>query len=126
MHKPRQNKNTKGKTAPVKPVPNNDALNGKWIAMIVVLLAVTYIIYTPALKNTLTGWDDKNYITIDKDIQKLDAAHLSKIFALKSACIMGMGNYHPLTMLSYAIEYSYAKLNPRVYHTTNIILHLIN
>ena len=125
MQKPKQN-NIK-KVIPKKSViVNNDKLNGKWIAIIIAMLVATYIVYSPALKNTLTGWDDKNYITIDKDIQKLDAAHISKIFALKTACIMGMGNYHPLTMLSYAIEYSYDKLNPKVYHTTNIILHLIN
>jgi hypothetical protein len=105
MQKPKQNIKAKGNTK--KPViVSNDKLNGKWIAIIIAMLVATYIIYTPALKNTLTGWDDKNYITIDKDIQKLDAAHLAKIFALRSACIMGMGNYHPLTMLSYAIEYS--------------------
>jgi tetratricopeptide (TPR) repeat protein len=125
MQKPKHN--TSIKVNPKKPViVSNDKLNGKWIAIIIAMLVATYIVYTPALKNTLTGWDDKNYITIDKDIQKLDAAHIAKIFALKTACIMGMGNYHPLTMLSYAIEYSYDKLNPRVYHTTNIILHLIN
>ena len=119
--------NIKGKVNLQKPViVNNDKLIGRWIAIIVAMLVATYIVYTPALKNTLTGWDDKNYIIIDKDIQKLDAAHISKIFALKTACVMGMGNYHPLTMLSYAIEYSYDKLNPKVYHTTNIILHLIN
>lgn len=117
----------KNKAVPAKNINNRyEKLNSRWIISIIGLMAFTYIIYTPALKNTLTGWDDKNYITINKDIQKLDAEHLKNFFSLKPACVMGMGNYHPLTMLSYAIEYSYAKLDPAVYHTTNIILHLIN
>jgi tetratricopeptide (TPR) repeat protein len=124
MQKPKQNKNTKSNIPPKKIVPQyNDKLSGKWMAIIVAMIAITFIIYTPALKNTLTGWDDKNYITIDKDIQKLDAAHIAKIFDLKSSYV---GTYLPLTMLSYMLEYNYDKLNPKVYHTTNIILHLIN
>lgn len=126
--KPQQKqKQQKSKAVPKKIASDlSDKLSGKWIIAIIGMLVLTYIIYTPAFKNKLTSWDDKNYITIDKDIQKLDAEHVKKIFALESACKMGMGNYHPLTMLSYAIEYHYAKLDPVVYHTTNIILHLIN
>jgi len=37
-----------------------------------------------------------------------------------------MGNYHPVTMLSYAIEYKIFGLSASGYHTTNWLLHLIN
>jgi tetratricopeptide (TPR) repeat protein len=37
-----------------------------------------------------------------------------------------MGHYHPLTLLSYALEYRFFKLNPFAYHLTNLILHLMN
>lgn len=37
-----------------------------------------------------------------------------------------MANYHPLTILSYAIEYHFVQLNPKLYHVTNIIIHLLN
>lgn len=37
-----------------------------------------------------------------------------------------MGNYHPVTLLSYALEYEFAGPNARVFHVTNIILHTIN
>ena len=36
-----------------------------------------------------------------------------------------MGNYHPLTMLSYSIEYQLFGLNPFYYHLDNLILHLL-
>lgn len=37
-----------------------------------------------------------------------------------------MGNYHPITMISYAVEYKISKLDPKTYHTNNVLLHLIN
>ncbi len=37
-----------------------------------------------------------------------------------------MGHYHPLTLLSYSLEYRFFKLNPFAYHLTNLILHLMN
>jgi protein O-mannosyl-transferase len=37
-----------------------------------------------------------------------------------------MGNYHPLTMLSYSVEYSLFKLNPKPYHIVNLVIHLLN
>ncbi|MBL0267099.1 MAG: hypothetical protein IPP99_00025 [Chitinophagaceae bacterium] len=32
-----------------------------------------------------------------------------------------MGNYHPITMISYAVEYKISKLDPKTYHTNNVL-----
>lgn len=109
---------------PKQTIVQQNSLNIKWVVALLSLIVITYIVYTPALKNSLTGWDDKNYIIENKLIHKLNADVISKLFSVKEGSIMG--NYHPITMLSYAMEYDYAKLNPKVYHTTNIVLHLIN
>src|SRR5213078_2787736 len=37
-----------------------------------------------------------------------------------------LGNYHPLTMLSFAIEYHFWGLNEAGYHIVNVLLHLLN
>ena len=37
-----------------------------------------------------------------------------------------MGNYHPLTMLSLAIEYALVKEQTWLYHLDNLILHTLN
>jgi len=37
-----------------------------------------------------------------------------------------MGNYHPLTILSYAVEYHMAGSSPFLYHFDNILFHLLN
>lgn len=36
------------------------------------------------------------------------------------------GHYHPLTLCSLALDYRIGEFNPRAYHTTNLILHLLN
>ena len=95
----------------------------KWMG-IIPLLILTYLAYTPALKNSITGWDDNNYITENKDIRQLNTDFIKKSFAPHSGYVMG--NYHPLTMISYALEYKSGKLNPKTFHTTNVLLHLIN
>jgi len=35
-------------------------------------------------------------------------------------------NYQPLVFLTYAIEYHFFELNPKVFHTTNVLFHLLN
>ena len=35
-------------------------------------------------------------------------------------------NYHPLTMLSLAIDYTFDKLNPYYYHLNNVLIHILN
>lgn len=37
-----------------------------------------------------------------------------------------MGNYHPFTILTFAIEYYFFGLNETGYHTVNLLLHLMN
>ncbi len=36
-----------------------------------------------------------------------------------------MGNYHPLTILSYALEYSYVSFEPWLYHFDSLALHVV-
>ena len=89
-----------------------------WIILILIL---TVLIYLNAIKNGFVNWDDNNYIHNNPYIKGLSISNLKDIFT-KSY----FANYHPLTTLTYAIEYSLFKLNPLPYHFFNISLHLIN
>lgn len=124
-NRPAANKKESGKSA--SPLASKGKSPGKnkarWL-WILPLIIFSYIIYTPALKNTITGWDDKNYIVENTDIRHFDADFLKKSFSLHTGYVMG--NYHPLTMISYALEYKYSQLNPKTFHTTNVLLHLVN
>ncbi len=89
------------------------------------LILVTVFIYFKSLNNQLTAWDDKNYVSENPDIQTLHKD--SVVYTLKHTFSTNvMGNYHPLTMLSYCMEYAKFKLNPKPYHITNLLLHLLN
>jgi tetratricopeptide (TPR) repeat protein len=84
--------------------------------MAVVLL--TFIAFFPALKGEFTNWDDSGYVTENMMIRGMN---LKEIF---SSYVQG--NYHPLTMLSYAFEYHFVQLKPWLYHFDNVLLHCLN
>lgn len=91
-----------------------------YIPMLIISITVIFI-YLPAFKNDFVNLDDPGYIIKNDVIKSISWDNIKHIFS-KSY----MGNYHPLTMLSYMIEYKIAGLNPFIYHLTNIILHIFN
>ncbi|HLP18886.1 MAG TPA: tetratricopeptide repeat protein [Chitinophagales bacterium] len=89
----------------------------KWLP--VVLVAITFMVYFNSLHNEfLNTWDDNYYVTGNKDLQSLDA--------LKPFTEYRAGNYHPLTMLSLYADYKVWGLSASGFHTTNMLLHLLN
>ena len=88
---------------------------------LVVILSATFFSYQPAMDAKLTNWDDNKYVTENPAIRELSGKNLKAL--LKNDF---EGNYHPVTMLTYAYNYSQGKLDPGVYHRTNIFLHLLN
>lgn len=89
-----------------------------WPAMLLVIAAV---VFWPSLFNGFTNWDDPAYLMENKVIQSLNGQQLKYVFTH-----FVEGNYHPLTMLSYAIEYQIIGFQPWLYHLNNLLLHLLN
>ncbi len=89
-----------------------------WTAIIVV---ATLVVFFPTLFNELTNWDDHAYINENPHIKALSLENIRWIFSNPF-----MGNYHPLTMISMAIDYKINELNPFVFHFTNLLLHTGN
>jgi len=89
-----------------------------WITFI---LTATLIFYFPTFKNKLVDWDDNIYILNNPYIFSLGITNIKNIFSS-----FFNANYHPLTMLSYAIEYAISGESPLLYHSTNAVLHLLN
>ncbi len=93
----------------------------KYNLQIILVLSVL-ILYTPSLKNDfLTNWDDESYVVRNADIQSFNISNIQKVFSSYY-----VGHYHPITMLSYMFDASIDGLNPKVFHTTNMLLHIIN
>src|ERR1035437_569568 len=89
---------------------------------ILTVLGITIAVFFPSLFNGFVlNWDDATYITENESIKALNWAHLKTI----STGYVN-GNYHPLTILSYAIEYAICGVKPFLYHLDNLILDLLN
>lgn len=88
----------------------------------VVLAVLALLVYGSATTNGLLNWDDNFYITESAYLKNLSWVGIKGIFTAYL-----VGNYHPLTLLSYAIEYAAAgRIDPVLMHTTNILLHALN
>lgn len=87
----------------------------------IIIIAAILLAYSTAFKNGITNWDDGVYITDNPLIKSLSWDNIKAIFSTNVA-----SNYHPLTILTYAIEYSFWEANPLIYHLVNVIIHLLN
>ncbi len=116
-----ESKKVKFKQSAVAKIPKNIIL--LWIGIISIL---TIIAYYPSFDNELTNWDDDEYVTKNIYLKDLSFDNIKEIFKESSF----MGNYHPLSLLSLSIDYSIGgedengKIDPFMYHFTNILLHL--
>ncbi len=93
----------------------------KTIIFLFLILILTSAAFLPSLKNGFVNWDDGAYVTENPLIKSLSWSSARKIFSSFHET-----NYHPLPLISYALEYHFFGLNPRAYHATNLILHLLN
>lgn len=119
MNRPKtpSRQSAKGKAAshpPARPKAGS-AFPLVWLA---VLLVLTGAVYWPMLHNQFTNWDDEKYVLSNGLLAGPDwQGILSKPVA---------SNYHPLTVLSLALNYQMTQLRPISYLATNWILHLAN
>ena len=80
------------------------------------------MVYWPLSHAALISYDDPEYLTWNVDIQ-----HGLTLDALKWAFTTGYtGNWHPLTWVSYMLDYQFFGGTPGAMHMTNVALHLLN
>ncbi len=110
-HKIKQHKNEK----------INYKYNKEFGKYALILLLITALTFIHSLSNGFVDWDDFEYIANNAYLRDLSFNGIIKIFSESY-----FSNYHPFTTLTYAIEYQLSGLNPKVFHFTNYLLHLIN
>ena len=112
---PRQEK------AGAQPLPHAVPVLEKYGNLIwIVAIAVTVFLFLKVcLLNQITNWDDPGYFKDNLLVKDLSSEGIKNIFSMAV-----MGNYHPLTILSYALEYGAARLDPYIYHRDNLLLHI--
>lgn len=82
------------------------------------LLSLVFIGHVNSLKNEFLNWDDNAYVVNNpyiKDFSLENIKHLVFDFYV--------GEWFPLQMISYLIDYKLWHLNPAGYHITNLIFH---
>lgn len=86
------------------------------------ILILTALIFTPSLSGDFTNWDDDNYVTSNQIIKGLSFDYLKLIFTTPIS-----SNYHPITMLSLAVNYVISGASSSFsYHLVNLLFHLLN
>ncbi|RYZ47249.1 MAG: tetratricopeptide repeat protein [Sphingobacteriales bacterium] len=91
------------------------------ILLPLVLAVVTVLAYLKVFSAGFISWDDTEYVLNNPDIRAINGTNLKLWFSS-----FYVGNYHPLTMFSYAIDWMIGKEEATVYHTTNLVLHVLN
>ncbi|HET9253171.1 MAG TPA: tetratricopeptide repeat protein [Candidatus Eisenbacteria bacterium] len=89
-----------------------------WIPLSIAL--VTLLAMGPSLQNGFTNWDDPEYVLENPLVRDLSPSGLRAI-----ATSFLDGNYHPLTVLSLALDYRFSGLDPSGYHRTNVAIHVL-
>ncbi len=100
--------------------PNNSK---RWhLIALFTLVAVTFLLYASTLGHGFIFiWDDYKYVVNNPDIQGFSLVNLKAVFTKYY-----IGNYAPLHLISYMLDYQLWGLNPAGYHFGNVLLHAIN
>ncbi len=82
-------------------------------------IALTFLAFLPALSADFVNWDDNDYVTNNEMIRSFSS--FGKFFTTTV-----QGNYHPLTMISLAVNYAISGESAFSYHLFNVLFHLVN
>lgn len=86
------------------------------------LAAFTLAIYNPVTHHPFVNYDDDRYVTENAHVrQGLTASTFA--WALTST---EQANWHPLTWMSHALDFSLFRQNPAGHHFTSVLLHCVN
>ncbi|MCS7037734.1 MAG: tetratricopeptide repeat protein [Saprospiraceae bacterium] len=101
--------------APKKVVVAGDRFPWGWV---LALMAFTGVLFWPMLSNQFTNWDDQFYVVENALLRGPD---WKGIFSQPV-----VSNYHPLTILTLALNYQLSELKPFSYYFINWLLHIVN
>ena len=90
-------------------------------AFILIIVFLTALIYSSAVNNDFTTWDDNHYVTGNRYIKDFSKEGVKKLWTERT----GMGGTR-LTLTSFMIDYKLWGLNPKLYHAENVLWHILN
>jgi len=87
----------------------------------IILSIVAFCLY-PVLLNDWVNWDDPLYVLGNPLVHELNGDSFRAAFTTPEV----VGLYHPLTILSLAVDYHFWAQDAFGFHLTNLIFHLFN
>lgn len=90
----------------------------------VLIIVLGFSVYMNSLNGRFV-WDDEDLVK--NNIYIKDRSYIGKIFTedIEGGAGKRSSLYHPFQIFTYAIDYSFWKLNPLGYHLTNVLLHIL-
>ncbi len=129
MNKPRKHIPKKAPAVAVKPKQqaavkqSSMSSRDRDIALLAGVSIIIFICFRYALHNQfLSDWDDWIYIPKNRFIKAFTAENFHNMLFKD----ITLNYYHPITLLSLALNYHFSQLDPWAYYFTNILLHIIN
>lgn len=113
------NRNLKN-VKPTRKEKNLSVKSGSQLGFALAAGIIAALAYSPALKGDFV-WDDELYVSGNPLMGDLSLNGLKNIFSTFVS-----GNYHPLTILSLALEFPFAGKSTMIFHLSNLILHGLN
>jgi len=92
-------------------------------SLLLVILGASWLCLSPTLGNDYVNFDDTKYVVFNPAVKSLSKESVASMFTTLSG---RQYHYVPLTLLSYALEFRFHDLAPRIYHANNLFLHLLN
>lgn len=89
------------------------------VALSLALLAAL-VTFAPAARFDFVDWDDGNHVLENPAVQTPGRASARDVWLTP-----GLGYPTPLPVLTYRIEHAIVGNSPALYHTTNVVLHLV-
>lgn len=98
-----------------------DVIKANVLPLLMLLMATSVAYWEVTTHSILINWDDHVYITHNHAIRELSLQNLKTIFSEYY-----VGNYAPVQMLSYMVDYAVWGNNPVGYFLANITYHFIS
>ena len=117
---PKRMKKEKKKVQSVKKETTTKSNHILYVAGFAIALAIS-LAFSSLYQADFVNIDDNEYVKKNERIKDISIESISSMFYSP-----GGDMYIPLVYLSYAVEYSFSEINPHLYHTDNVLLHIIN
>lgn len=85
-------------------------------------LGLSFLVMFPTLQNEWLNWDDDAYVLRNPMVWELDGEHVAEMFTTPEQ----VGLYHPLTMLTLAVDEEIWGKDAFGFHLSNLLFHLLN